>query len=180
MFKFKKSLLALAGPLALVGVMLTALALPVTAGSASATRTETTSLMLRLDGAYVVNDGVQSEVVDVVGRVHLVVQVDLLPPNPFLPPNPVRVHTNLVGVRGVGRTTGARYVATGAQSFAFESALPTQLSFIGVYRLFPTDPLRPGAEGFAFPIAYVLGLDSAGQVTEASAQIAVIEGGFTE
>jgi hypothetical protein len=64
----------------------------------------TTQLHLNFPSPVFVETGTQAELVDFSGTIHMVVHVT--PPDPIAPPDPIRVHTNLAGVSGVGQTTG--------------------------------------------------------------------------
>jgi len=77
------------------------------------------------------------ETVNFTGTVHMV-----SPQDPYLPPNPIRIHTNLAAVRGVGQTTGGVYRVTGASSHSFSQPPPGSYQFVATYRLLPPNPIR--------------------------------------
>lgn len=168
-------LIGVASALSLALAMLT---LPCAPGSAAATRTVTTSLGAPLDGAFFVNNGDQPEWVDLTGSAHLVVQA----PTDFSIPNPppIRVHVNMAGVEGVGRTTGRRYELTGAEDFEFDGALPASPFFQGGYRLTPTPPpIRESPDPPPIipspppilPVDFSLTIEGSGIATQAAASV---------
>jgi hypothetical protein len=114
-----------------------------------------------------------AEEVDFSGSIHL--RVRYLPPNPVLPPNPIRVHTNLITMRGIGRTSGLEYIVNGASNATFPMASPTNFSFGSSYHLLPPNPVR-GSDALSFPILFTITLNDSGEITEASANYQIIEG----
>src|SRR5690242_6911872 len=66
----------------------------------------TTTLRAALTGSFFLStgDSSTSEWIDFLGDVQLVVQAT--PPSPIVPPSPIRVHANMAGVSGIGRTSG--------------------------------------------------------------------------
>ena len=116
--------------------------------------------------------GDTTEIVDFSGRIHVVVTVSY-PTGPILPPNPVRVHTNMMDVTGVGQTSRTTYRLNGARNFDFPFS--DTLSFATSYRLIPSPPpIReapspPPIREMSFFVGYLLSLNSDGQVTEGEA-----------
>lgn len=146
-------------------LMLTALAAPM---GAAVGDTVTSNWRLPFQGSYFVDNGASSEFVDLSGSVHLVVKY--YPGDPTVPPNPIRIHTNLVSVSGVGRTSGQSYRLTGAANFELDADAGSTFAFVGSYRLIPTDPCKGCPTSARFlPIRYAVMLNSAGEVTEATA-----------
>ena len=147
---------------------------PAVAGRTTAGQTAASNWVVPFQGSLLVGTGDQAEWVDLTGSVHLVVNVTA-PVDPCascVPPNPVRIHTNLITVSGVGRTTGASYRAAGAANFEMEVDAESSFEFAGSYRLAPTDPCRGCPAGALFlPIRYSVTLNAAGEVTEAAASV---------
>ena len=134
-------------------------------GSTAADGPVTTQLHLDFPSPIFVDTGTQVELVDFSGTIHMVVRV--YPTDPVFPTDPIRVHTNLAGVSGVGQTTGGRYQATGAATFEFDGELgdTDTLVFTGSYPLFPPTPIR----GLRVLIAYEVTINEVGEVTDATA-----------
>jgi hypothetical protein len=152
-------------------------ALPTAHAATNANQTNNpvvSNLRLPFNQTVFVTNGEASELVDFSGNIHLVVKV-FLPPNPIVPPNPVRVHTNMMNVSGVGQTSGLRYRLTGAANFEFPANAPGSFSFGASYRLLPPNPIRQSA--LSQFIRYDISLNSDGEVTEAEALPGII---FTE
>jgi hypothetical protein len=118
---------------ALAAVMLM---LPICAHAGSAPKV-TTTFRTALTGSFFLNTGHQStsEWVDFSDDVQLVVQAT--------PPNPIRVHADMAGVSGVGRTSGQHFVLNGSENFAADGDVPNTLSFAGEYRMTPPNPITP-------------------------------------
>lgn len=132
----------------------------------------TTSLKVGLQGSFFFNNGDQSEWIDVSGDIHLVVQA--IPGNPVIPGNPIRVHTNMAGITGIGRTSGTQYVINGSENFELSSALPASLQFQGLYRLIPGNPIIPGnpvSPNPILPVFFALSVDETGTGSSALAVI---------
>jgi hypothetical protein len=120
--------------------LLVALALaPVNAHAGSAPKM-TTTIRAALTGSFFLNtgDNSTSEWIDFSGDVQLVVQA--IPPTPITPPSPIRVHANMAGVSGIGRTSGQHFVLNGSENFEADGDVPNTLSFAGEYRLGPSPP----------------------------------------
>jgi len=134
--------------------------------------TVTTSLTTSLNGSFFFNNGDQSEWIDISGTVHLVIKS--IPGNPVIPGNPIRVHANMAGVTGLGRTSGQQYVINGDENFEFDNTLPAALQFEGHYRLIPGNPVIPGnpiAPSPVLPVAFSVSLDEAGVVGNVAAVV---------
>ena len=122
--------------------------------------------------------GDTSELVDFTGRIHVVVVVTF-PTDPVLPPSPIRIHTNVMDVSGVGQTSGLTYRLNGTGDFEF--ALSRELSFVTGYRLIPSPPpisegpSPPPIRNFSFSVGYLLSLNTDGQVTGVEAFPTIIE-----
>ena len=141
----------------------------------------TSNWVTPFQGSYSVDDGTSSEIVDFSGSAHLVVKFSA-PTDPCascVPPNPVRIHTNLVSVSGVGRASGRSYRLAGAANFELDADAGSVFEFVGSYRLTPVDPCKgctptdpcnscPAGARF-LPVRYVVTLNPAGEVTEATA-----------
>jgi hypothetical protein len=150
---------------ALAAVVLT---LPICAHAGSAP-TVTTTLRTALTGSFFLNtgDNSTSEWIDFSGDVQLVVQAT--PPDPITPPNPIRVHANMAGVSGVGRTSGQHFVLNGSENFEADGDVPNTLSFAGEYRLTPPNPIIPPNP--IMPVNFTVQLDENGIATSALANI---------
>jgi hypothetical protein len=142
------------------------LALPVSAHAGSKI---TTSLTTAVTGSFFLNtgDGASSEWIDFSGDVHLVVQA--IPPNPIVPPTPIRVHVNMAGVSGVGRTSGTHFVLNGSENFEADGDIPNTLTLQGEYRLVPPNPIIPPSP--IVPINFTVQVDQSGIATGALATI---------
>ena len=125
------------------------------------------NLTIPFNQSALVNNGDAAEPVDFMGSVHLVVKFTV-PPDPITPPDPIRIHTNLMGVSGIGQTTGLRYEVTGAADFEFQVNAQGNFSFVGSYHLVPPSPIK-GDEELTLPIRYNVVLNESGEVTQASA-----------
>ena len=140
-------------------------------GRSTAAQNITTSLFIPFEGSVVAN----SEMVDLIGTIHLIVKsFQPIDPCNCVPPNPVRVHTNIISISGIGQTTGAIYKATGAAGFEFELEATNTYVFQAGYRLVPVPP--PIIEGTPnpppiLPVQYSLTLDSLGEVLGATAVV---------
>ena len=101
------------------------------------------------------------------------------PTDPLLPPSPIRVHTNVMDVTGVGQTSGLTYRLNGVSNFRLPFS--QSLSFSAGYRLIPSPP--PISEGpspppirdLSFSVGYLITLNSDGQVAAAEAFPTIIE-----
>ena len=140
-------------------------------GRSTAARNITTSLFIPFEGSVTTN----SETVDLTGTIHVVVK-SFAPVDPChcVPPNPIRIHTNIISIEGVGQTTGAIYKVTGAAGFEFELEATNTYVFQAGYRFTPLPP--PIIEGGPIPppilpVRYSLTLDSLGEVLEATAVV---------
>lgn len=133
----------------------------------------TTSIKTTLTGSFFLDTGDQSssEWIDFSGDVHLVVQA--IPPNPITPPSPIRVHVNMAGVTGVGRTSGQHFVLNGSENFEADGDIPNTLDLQGTYRLGPTPP--PITQGPnpppIVPINFTVQVDENGIATSALATV---------
>jgi len=118
---------------ALAGVVL---ALPTCAHAGSAPKV-TTTLRVALTGSFFLNTGDQStsEWIDFSGDVQLVIRA--------IPPDPIRVHANMAGATGIGRTSGRRFILNGSENFEADGDVPNTLNFEGEYRLIPPYPIIP-------------------------------------
>jgi hypothetical protein len=149
-----------------LGCLLTLL-VPSSAVRSAVAETVTSNWMIPFQGTVYVNNGGQSEVVDLAGSIHLVVKVSI-PVDPCascVPPNPTRIHTNLVSISGVGQTSGMRYEANGAANLELEVDVPSAFTFEASYRL----KSIPSSVSASLPVQYSVTLNSAGEVTAASA-----------
>jgi hypothetical protein len=137
--------------------------------------TTTSNLMIPFQGTVYVNTGEQSEAVDLAGSIHLVVQV-FSPTDPCascVPPNPIRIHTNMISVSGVGQTTGWRYEARGTANFELDVEVPSSFSVDTTYRLTPSPPpirALPNPPPI-LPVRYFISLNADGEVTAATAGV---------
>lgn len=160
---------ALRPPATLVGaVAIFGLTLSVCAQSSSSSKV-TTNLKTALTGSFFLNtgDASTSEWIDVSGSVHLVVQA--IPPNPIIPPTPVRVHANMAGVNGIGRTSGTHFVLNGSENFELDGELPQSLTVVGQYRFIPPSPIIPPNP--VMPVNFTLQVDENGVATAAVATV---------
>lgn len=132
----------------------------------------TSNWMIPFRGAVFVNTSERSEWVDLADSIHLVVKVSL-PTDPCascVPPNPTRIHTNLVSINGVGRTSGARYEATGAANFELDVDVPGAFSVQASYRL-QSIPASASASPSRLPVRYSISLNADREVTNATAAV---------
>jgi hypothetical protein len=130
------------------------------------------NLRIPFNQTVFVSNGDSSEFVDFSGNIHLVVKY--LPPNPILPPSPIRVHTNIMNVSGVGQTSGLRYQLNGAMNFEFPASAPGDFSFDASYLLLPPNPIRQSA--LSQYVRYNISLNSDGEVSSAEALAIIVEG----
>ena len=168
----KKSMLSRSARAALaLGLMSMVLAEPGAGRAANDSGAVTSNWMIPFQGSYFVDNGASSEFVDLSGSAHLVVKYQPVDPcASCVPPNPVRIHTNLQSITGVGRTSGQPYRLTGAANFEMDADAGSTFEFVGSYRLMPVDPCKSCTAGTRFlPIRYAVTLNSAGEVTEATA-----------
>lgn len=114
--------------------------------------------------ALIASDG-SSEYVVFSGSIHLVVKY--FPTDPVLPPSPIRIHTNLTGITGIGQQSGLTYRLTGASNLAFPINSETGFSFSSSYRLLPPSPIRE----LSMALRYNVSLNSDGTVSQTSVQI---------
>lgn len=147
------------------------LSLPVCAHAGSSK--VTTSIKTTLTGSFFLNTGDQSssEQIDFSGDVHLVVQA--IPPTPVVPPTSIRVHVNMAGVSGVGRTSGQQFVLNGSENFEADGDVPNTLDLQGSYRLSPTPPpisQSPNPPPIV-PINFTIQVDENGIATSAVATV---------
>lgn len=144
------------------------LALPICAHAGSAPKV-TTTLRVALTGSFFLNtdDQSSSEWIDFSGDVQLVVQAT--PPNPIIPPSPIRVHANMAGVTGIGRTSGQHFVLNGSENFEADGDVPNTLNLQGEYRLVPPNPIIPPNP--IMPVSFTLQVDQNGIATSALATI---------
>lgn len=156
--------------IAILSAGLLALSVCARAGS---TPKVTTTLRVALTGSFFLNTGDQStsEWIDLSGDVQLVVQA--IPPNPVIPPTPIRVHANVAGVTGIGRTSGQHFVLNGSENFEADGDIPNTLTLQGTYRLGPEPPLiSQGPEPPPIvPINFTVQVDQSGIATSASAAV---------
>lgn len=131
-----------------------------------------TNRTISLSQTFYVENGAASEYVDFTGSIHLLVKAN--PTDPILPPNPIRIHTNLVEFRGIGQTSGLEYTVNGASRSSFTVGLPNSVQFVSGYHLLPPNPIRE--QSLSLPISYLISINSDGVVTDAAAEITVIEG----
>jgi hypothetical protein len=135
----------------------------------------TTSIKTAVTGSFFFDSGdsSSSEWIDFSGDAQLVVQV--IPPDPITPPNPIRVHANMAGVSGIGRTSGMHFVLNGSENFEADGDLPNTLSLQGDYRLIPPNPVVPPSPIIpptpVVPINFALQLDENGIATSALAVV---------
>jgi len=98
------------------------------------------------------------------------------------PSEPIRILTNLAGVRGVGQTTGAVYRVTGASSHTFSQLPPSSYTFVAAYRLLPPNPIRllpPNPIRPSVSLAFGVTLDEGGSISKVDVTQQVIsEGDF--
>ena len=133
----------------------------------------TTSIKTTVTGSFFLNtgDNSTSEWIDFSGDVHLVVQA--VPPNPIVPPTPIRVHANMAGVSGIGRTSGQHFVLNGSENFEADGDVPNTLDFQGEYRLIPPNPITPPSPitppNPIVPINFTVQVDENGIATSALA-----------
>lgn len=129
----------------------------------------TTSLSTALTGSFFLDTGDQSssEWIDFSGDVHLVVQA--IPPDPIIPPTPIRVHINMAGVSGIGRTSGTHYALNGSENFEADGAVPNTLSLQGEYRLIPPNPIIPPTP--VVPINFTVQVNESAVATGATAAL---------
>ena len=144
-----------------------ALASPVSAHAGSTK--VTTTLQTALTGSFFFNtgDASSSEWIDFSGNVQLVVQA--IPPSPITPPSPIRVHANMAGATGIGRTSGQHFVLNGSENFEFDGAVPSTLNFQGLYRLIPPNPIIPPTP--IMPVEFTVQVDQNGIATRAMAVV---------
>ena len=148
------------------------LALPLCAHAGSKV---TTSLSTAVTGSFFLNTGDQSssEWIDFSGDVHVVVQA--VPPSPIVPPTPIRVHINMAGVSGIGRTSGSHFVLNGSENFEADGDIPNTLNLQGEYRLVPPNPITPPnpiiPPNPILPINFTVQVDENGIATGATAVV---------
>lgn len=120
----------------------------------------TTTLRTALTGSFFLNtgDASTSEWIDFSGDVQLVVQS--VPPNPIVPPSPIRIHANMAGVSGVGRTSGQHFVLKGSENFEADGDLPNTLNLQAEYRLIPPNPVIPPNP--IMPVSFTVEVDANG------------------
>lgn len=147
---------------------------PICAHGGSAPKV-TTTLRVALTGSFFLNTGDQSssEWIDFSGDVQLVVQA--VPPNPIIPPTPVRIHANMAGVTGTGRTSGQHFVLNGSENFEADGDLPSTLNLQGEYRLIPPTPITPPNPIIPpdpiMPVSFTVQVDQNGIATSALATV---------
>lgn len=137
--------------------------------SAHASSKVTTTLQVVLTGSFFLDTGDQStsEWIDFSGNAQLVVQA--IPPNPIIPPSPIRIHANVAGVSGVGRTSGQHFVLNGSENFEADGDLPNTLNLQAEYRLIPPNPVVPPNP--IMPVSFTVQVDANGIATSALATI---------
>ncbi len=127
------------------------------------------NLQIPFNQTAFVTIGDSSEFVDFTGNIHLVVKY--IPTDPILPPNPIRVHTNVMNVTGIGQTSGLSYRLNGTTNFNLPGNIPGDFSFGTSYRLLPPNPIRESS----LNVSYLVSLNSDGAVTAAEAFAGVVE-----
>lgn len=149
------------------------LALPIAAHAGS--NKVTTTLRTSVTGSFFLNTGDQSssEWIDFSGEVQLVVQA--IPPDPIIPPSPIRVHANIAGVSGIGRTSGQHFALNGSENFEADGDVPNTLNLQGEYRLVPPTPIVPPnpiiPPNPIVPINFTVQVDENGIATSALATL---------
>ncbi len=128
----------------------------------------TTSLRATLVGSIFANN----EWIDLSGDTHLLIQA--LPTDPCTPTDPcrqppIRVHVNMAGVTGIGRTSGQQYVLNGSENFEFDGTLPAYLQFQGSYRLIPPTPIVPPSP--IVPVDFTVQINESGVASGAIASV---------
>ncbi len=143
-------------------------AVPVSAHAGSGPKV-TTTLRTALTGSFFFNtgDAATSEWIDFSGNVQLVIQAT--PPNPITPPSPIRVHANMAGVSGIGRTSGQHFVLNGSENFEADGDVPNTLNLQGEYRLIPPNPIIPPTP--VMPVNFTVQVDENGIATSALAVV---------
>ena len=160
---------------AAVGILLATICAALSpANGAQPTKDQIVSnLMIPFDQTAAVTLGGSSELVDFSGTIHLQVTVSF-PNDPLLPPNPIRIHTNVTNVVGIGQTTGQTYRLSGSTSLSFPFS--DSFSFANSYRLGPSpSPIRQAQRDVSFNVGYLVSLNSDGQVVQAEAFPTIIE-----
>src|SRR5262249_25315689 len=121
-----------------------------------------TSLELRVEGDVMTPDGRCHENVHIEGRA--VVVTDVRPDSGVVE---ITVHINLADVQGVGKTTGAMYLATGAVQMNFATpSLPATIQGIATFAWIPLGPCRlPSTQTETLLLPVEWAFDAAGRIT---------------
>ena len=115
--------------------------------------------------ASLFNPGGDNEPVMLNGGVHIVTQVS--PGTPCAPTVPCNIYINLADMHGVGRFSGRRYVAVGADMLTLTDPIPgnpVRAEFVIMPVSQPTDPIIPGNPLMPIVFEVVLGFDAGGHL----------------
>ena len=106
-----------------------------------------------------------SEMVSFSGLLHLVTI--------YYPTDPLRVHTNIINMEGIGQTTGTTYNVVGSNNSSVTVTAGSQFQVDQFYRLLPPNPVLPPNP---IRMRYTIDLDTDGFVTNATAEMVIVEG----
>ena len=128
--------------------------------------TVTSSIMIPIDQTFFVNTLSGGEDVHFSGQLHLVTKFEIVGP----PIRPIRLFTNTVALKGIGRLTGLAYQLTGIDESFQNVTAGSAFSFVhsyGLTRFAAGPPIIPPNP--IIPFRYSVQLNNAGEVIQADA-----------
>jgi len=106
-----------------------------------------------------------TEMVSFSGQLHLLTI--------YFPNDPIRIHTNIINMEGIGESTGTKYQVVGSNNTSVSVAAGSQFQVDQLYRLLPPNPVLPPNP---IRMRYTIDLDLDGFVTNATAEMVIVEG----